>query len=260
MNDMVEKIGPWPMSHEDRMTLAHEIAKRFREHFAADVLAIGLYGSLARGTDAAYSDIEMYCVVRGNEIDTPYEWSAGKWKAEVDVQSADVLLAWASELDETWPLTHGSCVDLLPLYDPGNFFSQLKDRAFDHSEGEFEALIKDVIVGELYEFVGKIRNTVATGNTSSLPMQVVNLTKFGAYLIGLANRSLYTSSSDILPESLLLPNRPAGYDALCEMVMRGELNDSLRVEQLADGFWAGIESWAQTRGLKIHVQLDDLLK
>jgi kanamycin nucleotidyltransferase len=252
--------GPQPMNHEDRLKLAKEIASRFQGHFAESMLAIGVYGSLARGTDTAYSDIEMYCVIKGQRIDTPYEWSTGEWKAEVDVQSADVLLKWAAELDETWSLTHGSCVNILPFYDPGNFFGQLKELVFDHSDEEFESVIKDMIVGELYEFLGKIRNTVASGNTSSLTIQAGNIAKYGAFMIGLANRSLYSSSSNLLPESLALPDRPNGYDALCELVMRGELNDFPRVVQAADRFWDGVESWAKARGLKIHENLDDLLK
>ncbi len=252
-------LGPQPMSHDDRLSLAKDIAKKFHEHFGDQVLAIGIYGSLARGTDAAYSDIEMYCIVKGEGIDMPYEWSAGEWKAEVDVQSADVLQKWASELDELWPLTHGSCVDVLPLYDPENFFLKLKDGVFDHPDDEFNVLLKDLIVGELYEFVGKIRNAMSTGNTSSLPMQVVNLTKYGAYMIGLANRSFYTSSSSFLPESLKLPHRPNGYDALCEMAMSGELNDFPSMAQAVDLFWDGIEVWSKNQGLKIYEDLDELL-
>lgn len=251
--------GPQPMSHDDRLSLANDIAKQFHEHFGDKVFAIGVYGSLARGTDTDYSDIEMYCVIKGTGIDTPYEWSAGGWKVEVDVQSADVLQQWASELDEFWSLTHGSCVNVLQLYDPKNFFVQLRDAVFDHQDEEFEVLIKDMIVGELYEYVGKIRNAIVNGNTSSLPMQVTNLCKYGAFMIGLASRSLYTSSSNFFVESLALPDRPAGYDTLCELVMRGELSDFCHAAQAADLFWEGIEAWAKARGLKIHENLDDLL-
>jgi kanamycin nucleotidyltransferase len=252
--------GPQPMDHEDRLALAKEIAGRFQAHFGDDVRAIGIYGSLARNTDTAYSDIEMYCIIKGQGIEKPYEWSTGPWKAEVDVQSGDVLLKWAAELDELWALTHGSCIHVLPLYDPENFFGQLKSLVFDHTDYEFNTVLKDMIVGELYEFLGKIRNTMAGGNTSSLPLQAGNLTKFGAFMIGLANRSLYTSSSTVFPESLSLPDRPGGYDALCEMVMRGELSDFPRVLQTADHFWEGVEAWAQARGLKIHDDLNEILK
>ncbi len=248
------------MGHDDRLKLANDIARRFQIHYGADVLAIGVYGSLARGTDTDFSDIEMYCILKGTQIDTPCEWSNGNWKAEVDVQSADVLLKWASELDETWSLTHGSCVNILSLYDPEAFFSQLKSAVFDHRDEQFEAVIKEMIIGELYEFAGKIRNTIASGNTSSLPLQVANITKYTAFMIGLANRSLFTSSASFLPESLAMKDRPSGYDELCDVVMSGQLSDFEHLRQLVNNLWAGVEAWAAHRGLKIHENLDELLK
>ncbi len=254
------KLGPQPMDHENRLALAKQIAGRFHAHFGEQVHAIGIYGSLARNTDAAYSDIEMYCILKGEGIEKRYEWSAGPWKAEVDVQSAEVLVKWASELDEMWSLTHGACVDILPVHDPEHFFASLKDKVFDHSDQEFDMVIKDLIVGELYEFTGKIRNALATGNTSSLVLQITNLVKYGAFLVGLANRSLYTSSSSFHPESLALKDRPDGYGPLCEMVMRGELNDFQRIAQATDRFWDGVETWATVHGFRIHEELDDLLK
>jgi kanamycin nucleotidyltransferase len=256
----MNNTGPQPKTHDERLKLANDIAQQFHECYGKKVKAIGIYGSLARNTDTEYSDIEMYCVIKGKKIDTPYEWSGGDWKAEVNVQSADVLLEWASEFDETWSLTHGSCVNILPIYDPENFFPTLKDKVFDHSDEEFDSVIKAMIIGELYEFLGKIRNAYSTGNTASLPMQVINITKFGAFMIGLANRFLYTSSSSFFAESLTLPNRPNGYDALCEIVMNGELNDFPRITQAANTFWDGVESWAKSCGLRIHDNLDELLK
>jgi kanamycin nucleotidyltransferase len=60
-------FGPQPMTHKARLALAYEIANQIHAHYGDTVLAIGLYGSLARGTDGPYSDIEMWCVLRGEE-------------------------------------------------------------------------------------------------------------------------------------------------------------------------------------------------
>ena len=51
--------GPQSLPHTQRLTIAHEIAERVKERFHPEVLAIGLYGSLAREEDGPYSDIEM---------------------------------------------------------------------------------------------------------------------------------------------------------------------------------------------------------
>jgi kanamycin nucleotidyltransferase len=74
-----------------------------------------------------------------------------------------------------------------------------------------------LIVGELYEFMGKIRNAEALNNPAALSAWTIDLTRHGAYLIGLTNHYLYTTSSTLLAESLMLPGRPDGYDLLCHL-------------------------------------------
>jgi kanamycin nucleotidyltransferase len=177
----------------------------------------------------------------------------------VDVYSPDVLLAQAAELDEFWSLTHGAFTHILPLYDPEDFFPRLKEKVFDHRDDEFNELVISIIVGAQMEFIGKIRNALACGSTSNLAALAVEMTKYGAYIVGLAHRHLYTSSSVMFTESLSLPNRPQGYDALCKMVTSGGLSDPAEIARAADSFWEGIEAWAQEKGLAIHKNIDELL-
>jgi len=248
------------MDRSRRLELAHEIATQIQRHYGDHVLALGVYGSLARGTDGPYSDIEMHCVLRGNGIDKCFEWSAGTWKAEVDVYSKDVILRWASKVDGDWSLTHSGCTEVVPIYDPGGFFSCLRDIALSQPDQAFRRAIRDVIVGELYERIGKVRNARAEKNDASLPYLAVELAKFGAFLLGLANRHLYMTSTHIFEESLALPGRPDGYDALCRTVMEGELVDAAQIADACDNFWSGVERWAQERGIQIEEDLEMLLR
>jgi kanamycin nucleotidyltransferase len=113
--------GPRPHTHPQRLQLAQEIAAQIHQHYGRHVLALGLYGSLGRGTDGPYSDIEMHCVLQGVTIDIAHEWSAGPWKAEVDVYDEATILATAALVESNWPLTHGAFVHVWPLYDPADF-------------------------------------------------------------------------------------------------------------------------------------------
>lgn len=247
------------MMQARRLELAGEIVERIQHHYRDRVLAIGVYGSVARGTDGPYSDIEMHCVLHGTDLETVYEWLAGDWKAEVNVYSEDVIVRWASEVDVDWPLTHGAYTEVLVVHDPTDFFSRLRDAVLQQPEQTFRQIIHGVIVGELYERIGKIRNARASKSTSSLPYFVVELAKFGACLIGLANRHLYTSASYFFEESLALPGRPDGYDALCRIVMAGDLSDLTQIAEASDGFWSGVERWSQEQGIQLEEELAALL-
>lgn len=241
------------------MALTHEIERLLRQRYGDQLLALGLYGSTARGEDGPYSDIEIHCVIRGKGIETSFEWSAGAWKAEVDVYSQEVILAQAAALDGDWPITHGAFLHVQALHDPQGLFPRLSAAAFDHSPEEFRDAAAEVIVGEIYELIGKIRNT-AQGETGSLVYFFVMLARHAACLLGLDQRQVYRSTARLFADSLALPDRPDGYDDLCHCVMTGNgLNDAAHLRALSDLFWEGLIAWAAARQLPIEQDTAALL-
>lgn len=248
--------GPEHTSRDERLRTCHEIASRLHDVYREQILAIGVYGSVSRGTDGPFSDIEMLCVLSesSESVDFSYEWSAGPWKAEVDVCSADVLLATASTVEGTWPLTHGPFFSQLSLYDPKGFFSKLKKAAESPSKEDFRRAIHEVLVGEMYEFVGKLRNVRLNGPHTYLPYLAVEFAQYGAMLVGLHNQKLFSTGSMVLPEALELPGRPEGFDPIARMVMSGELTEPSKVVSACEDFWKGLVNWAAEHDYTIHTQ------
>ncbi len=251
--------GPQPYSPAERRARADAIADRLRAHFGTDLVALGIYGSISRGTDGPYSDIEMHCVVRGEGIDTAFEWSEGPWKAEVDVYNEETFLARAAELDEFWPVTHGAYAQVLPLFDPQGIFPRGREAVFAHSGAEFDAMIREVLVGDLYEVVGKVRNAVISSRPASLAAELVDAARYAACLVGLAQRRLFTSSAVMFDEALSLPDLPAGLEAFLRLVASGDLRDNQHAMQAVNALWAGMEAWAKNRGLLLYCGLDEVL-
>lgn len=241
--------GPQPIEREQRLNLAREIADKALEVRGEDVLAIGLYGSIARGTDGPYSDIEILCVLDTPDEDYDHEWVHGPWKAEINFLSKNVLLAKAAKVDERWSLTHGAFCHVLALHDPHHFFATLRGVVLSQPQEHFIAAMRDCIIFDLYEMMGKLRNAHHSQNTAYFPVIVLHMTTYGAYIIGLANRCHYTTASHIHQESPTLPNRPAGYDELCHLVISGDLRDSQHIYDLCETFWSGIEQWATEKGV-----------
>jgi kanamycin nucleotidyltransferase len=244
-------VGPEPISREDRLRLAWEIAGHARKAYGIELIAIGLYGSMARGEDGPYSDIEMFCVLRRPGAEFSVEWAAGPWKAEVDFYGEDVLLARAAAVDGRWPLTHGAYHQVKALHDPEGYFAQLRAVAAGRPPEAFAEAISATLVGELYEFVGKVRNAVAAGETLALPEWAMQMARYAAYVLGLHRRRLYTSGGRVLAEALTLPDRPAGFDALCDLVMSGRLSDPGAVAAACEALWAGLAAWAEQHGYPI---------
>jgi len=238
--------GPVNISRNERLETCHEIASRLHEVYGEKILAIGVYGSVSRGTDGPYSDIEMFCVLSesSESIDFSYEWSAGPWKAEVDILSEDVLLKTASTVEGSWPLTHGPFFSQLCLYDPKGFFPRLKEAAKSPTREVFRCTINEVLVGEMYEFVGKLRNVSENGPHTYLPYLAVEFAQYGAMLVGLHNQKHFSTGSMVLPEALELPGRPEGFDNVVRMVMSGELAEPSKIISACENFWNGLVKWA----------------
>lgn len=231
-------------------TVQHLFARVMQLH-GNDVLAVGLYGSLARGNDGPFSDVEILCVLRRAGVNDNAEWCAGNWKAEVNFRSRDVVLNRAAELDGEWSVSHGKYIDMQPLHDPENFLVQLRKHAFVHSDEAMREIMGEVIVGDMYELVGKWRNQLAANTFDYVPAIAFKFAEQCAWVIGLANRHLYTTGATMRAESMALPDRPAGYDALCNAVMRGELSDAQQVIALCEACWAGVVAWATTKGIAL---------
>lgn len=240
--------GPVPKDHRDRLALAREVAERARQRF--DAIAVGVYGSLARGEDGPYSDIEMFCVVAG-EVDETFEWMHAGWKVEVDLHGREYLVRDAANVTETWSITHGCYLDVMPLHDPGGVFAELAAIVRGIPRPVFDRAIERLIVGELWEAIGKLRNARAR-DQSPPPGFLYYILKIGYWMIGLANRRTYSAATNAWSEALALPDRMAGYDTLCRVASAGDVSDGARVFDACEGFWTGVAAWATARGLGIE--------
>ena len=256
---------PQPWTHADRLALAEEIAVRLREIHDDTLIAVGLYGSTARGTDGPYSDIEMWCVLtalpaegerdrlnvseRGDHYS--HEWVHGPWKAEVDVYAAADLREKATHIDGEWALKHGRFVTLLPVYDPSGYFAHLRAAADSAPPTAFRDALRELITGEIYEDVAKVRNAIASGHHAALPQLTLSLATYGAYAIGLANRHRFTTGTRLFEEALTLPDRPAAYDPLARLVIAGTLSDPEAIAAAVEAVWQSLLVWLEAQDISI---------
>jgi kanamycin nucleotidyltransferase len=158
-----------------------------------------------------------------------------------------------------WSITHGQFAGVWVLHDPTHLFPRLERLAFSQPLSSFEHAITEVIVGDIYELIGKLRNAQVRQQVDSLPLYLVLLAQHAACLVGLANRHVYASSASLLSDSLQLADCPPGYQALCQAVLSGELNDPHQVMKTAEDFWHGVLAWADRRRLPLATSLADLL-
>jgi len=247
--------GPRPLPRDQRLVVVDSIVARLLEAHRDHVVAIGLYGSTGRGADAPYSDIEMFCVIDRPAEDRRYEWIHGDGKAEVELFGEDVIRRKAAMVDEGWSVTHAEFAYPQRLRGDERFFSELRELVFAHPDETFAEVERAIVVDELYEGIGKVRNAIASGDFVKLASRACRIALMSALLLGLARRKVYTAAGLDLAESMRLAGRPEGHDELCRMVMSGDLADSGRVALTLEHHWRGVVEWIDHEGLDISTRL-----
>jgi kanamycin nucleotidyltransferase len=243
--------GPQSLSHTQRLTIAHEIAERVKERFHLEVIAIGLYGSLAREEDGPYSDIELFGVLRADNYEQRYEWCTPKWKAEVDLYGKQTLRERAARVNGLWPLTHSAFQTVLPIEDPEHFFTEIRTIVQGSSEPLFREAIENLLVDDVFECIGKIRNAQALEITTALPTLVLKLVQAVAMVVGLANRQCYTTGTRVIAEAMALPDLPNGFRELGQIILEGDLRDGQQLGTACEHLWQGLNVWAQDHRYQI---------
>jgi kanamycin nucleotidyltransferase len=251
---MVLPWGPQSLSHTQRLTIAHDIAERVKVRFHPELIAIGLYGSLAREEDGPYSDIELFGVLRTDHYEQRYEWCTTEWKAEVDLYGKQSLREQAAHVDGRWPLTHSAFQTVLPLEDPNYFFAEIRAIVQSRPEPSFREAIQNLLVDDVFECIGKIRNAQAFGIPNALPVLVLKLVQSVALVIGLANRQCFTTSMRIIPEAIVLPDQPIGFRELGQIILAGDFRDDQQLGTACEHLWQGINIWAQDHKYQIISQ------
>jgi kanamycin nucleotidyltransferase len=177
-----------------------------------------------------------------------------KWTLQPD---ADPFAS--CEMDEDGRSPRSICVRLAFIR-PQAFFPRLKETVYSHPEETFRFRMKEVIIGDIYELVGKVRNAWAANAFSPLPGYTTYLAHLAAGLVGLSHRYLFHGSATLYEEALSLPHAPVGFKNLCQLVMSGRLTNKTEIFASVNTLWDGIELWAKEKNLNLTDDFTDLLR
>ncbi|WP_195575679.1 kanamycin nucleotidyltransferase C-terminal domain-containing protein [Paenibacillus sp. 1001270B_150601_E10] len=256
---------PNQTTREEKLKHAHTVKELMLNRYDTAVIAIGIYGSLGAGTDLPYSDIEMHVIVDDTVEPKDFEFVWHHYKMEINLRSEQELLQDAKLVDEMWPITNGSLIRVMPLYDPRKYFERVKQQAIltMQQTEPFKNMVKQFMVHDLYETFGKIRGNMEVGNRSFIPLGAVDLVWEISVVIGLMNRQSFTTRARAIEEALNMPSLPAGYSDLAAQVLNGTLHDIDKIYASCERLWSGLNAWCEANGIHYrteHVPLENMFK
>ncbi|MEN0641957.1 kanamycin nucleotidyltransferase C-terminal domain-containing protein [Alkalicoccobacillus gibsonii] len=241
---------PKATSLKQKLEFADLLKRRLLETYNDQIVAIGLYGSLGLGTSGPYSDIELHVITLDGAEIPGHEFIYDPFKIEISSREESAAIRRASEMSDAWPIKAGSNIHIHPLYDPNEFFKRIKKLPLQISDEQFLETMREFMIWEPYETMGKLRNAMHTKNLSYIPRGAMDFAWQVAKLIGLANKRYYTTRAKTYEESLQFVSKPAGYVDLVQLVMRGKLDDPEEVYMRCEALWEGLNAWFEHLGIE----------
>lgn len=246
--------GPKAQARSERQKHLDGFVERLHALYPGHILVIALYGSMARNQDGPYSDIELFCIVDIPGTDTTFEWIYGDGKAEINVYGLEVARKLARQVETNWSLEKGQFLKASWISGNAQLLEELSELALSVTDEEIKQEVQSITVGELYEWIGKLRNMSYAGDRGGLPVLACKFTERVALVLGLAYRKTYSTGTRQLEESLQMPDLPKGYERLCNLVMAGRLADPEEIRQAMEETWKGMIDWEKGKGIALVEQ------
>ena len=161
----------------DRMRLAKAIARELRQRERSNLVAVGVFGSVARGEDRTFSDLDLLVVTRRRRRGIRHEIRDGVLVTVHQVTPAEARREvtegpWLNGPLSGWRGTRA-------LYDPARLIARLRGIARRPSREAFrESARRDLI--ETLEEYGKVKNAIASGDLEEARSMVVWFTECAA--------------------------------------------------------------------------------
>ncbi len=226
------------------MALARRIAGELREREGRNLIAIGVYGSVARGRDREHSDIDLYVLVRrkrawmGHVLRDGYLVTISQHTPEEGRAEVTGPGPWLCEKLGGWR-------SMRPLDDPSRLLARLTARAGRPTAAQFHGAARKDLV-EVFEDYGKVLNAVAAGD--ALDAREMSLWFTGgaaSALLDIEGRTIGTDH-EIAPEV-----RRSGATGREILRLRYATLSLRETERLARRIWADLIARAGRSGVRV---------
>jgi kanamycin nucleotidyltransferase len=236
------------MTHEERMVLVREIANRILEKYGTDIIAIALYGSVAKNEDAEFSDLELWVAtteaVPSRDLLSRYRGCS----VEVFYGPAQLFLDDAAAVDPFWPIRADMRRSYVVLFERDGFFSSLQAAAQSLESSDFDEATRAQMLW-LQEALGKLLNAHARADSYGVLAAGRDFAFGTALLVGLVNRRYYPGQRGLYRLAQQLPLQPSGYGPLLDQVGGFTTCDPSDVYSAALELWENVQSFVSARGI-----------
>ncbi|MHC4933963.1 MAG: hypothetical protein ACYTGV_17435 [Planctomycetota bacterium] len=179
------------MEHDERMALAVRMVDRFFEEQGPNALLGGVYGSTARRTDTAFSDLETYFIVADGKEEERHSLH-GDIAVSMKIIPGLALEETVCKPTIRWPFHMGVLDSLRVLAGEARMVENLLQYGTSVEQERFDAALKEALPQLVFESWGRIRSCEVRGNRMDLPASCLEVVLEMVTALCLLNRSWVT--------------------------------------------------------------------
>jgi kanamycin nucleotidyltransferase len=196
---------PIKHSHAERVSLSEALMASLQDTYKSDLLAVALFGSMSRGEDKDYSDVDMIAIVKGEKIADELYGIRNGLSYGIDIFSQDVVHGKITAIHSRWPLLVGKFATAKPLIDEQHLFDAYAQLYKDTIRQDFKPYIRQIFMEEIYGECNKLISTTHFGTREQvLYISHRFFTKMVLFL-GVINKTYYLNSANFPAVAMNLP-------------------------------------------------------
>lgn len=247
------------LTHQARWQLASDLVNRMVASHPGQIALGAVYGSTARGTDTAWSDLELWFAARpGSDIPSGhavYRDIAVGWQVHDQAKLEASLAAPTAD----WPFLMGVISVLRVLYGDADLPNRWLDMGRSAPQAAFRQLLQQELPGLVVESYGRIRSCQLRGQTDGLLASVWEVLMEMKHALCLLNRRWVTHDyRQGLMDSTAFPLLPDRYAELVSALWKARHID--RILPLANELYANYLDLLRREGvpLRSHERVEEI--
>ncbi len=206
----------------DKLKIAGRVVSELRVQLGRELRAVGLSGSVARGTAEKYSDIDHLIILKQPRPELPLYRIIDDTYCSLLYETRQSLNQQLATPNHILPEILGGLTKILPLYDPGKILPKIEVKAQNIPEELFHECAELALLHS-YEDFCRTKNAYLSGDEIVLKDNVYAVTYSAANTVAALNQRYFVSDREIFKAHRNFRKVPRDYDRI-ELLRYGSLN------------------------------------
>ena len=247
--DPIQRMRPDPTNA--RIEIAQRLKKKILQRYKNHVLGIAIYGSVAKGEDRRYSDLEMYVITKRKLGVREHRYVYRGTPVEISYIPEKEMLQRARQINPDWALVTDFYRSYLILYERDAWFTKLQRAVLSQNPEDFKAAIRKSLVW-LNELMGKIKNAYFHNDYFLFLWLTSFLGWESIMFLGLINQRYYKSERYLFETVFTFPLLPKNYRSLLEIVFHISTTERKKIYRACQRLFNEIERLVRKQGITLE--------